>query len=286
MNTHDTVALVTEKLWFEVIVRFSNKSLIFVLMFIMWFDVQSNDSFSGMPMFAADYVVSRGSIPFSNLRLTLTTVVPNSYLFQSTTEIKGAYRLFFNDKITEESLWQYQQQQITPLKYSYRHSGGRKQRFVELTFDWNKQRVSNFVKGRSWKMDIPVGTLDKLVVQLALMQRLAVTKTDKFQFVVADGGKLKTNNYHVVSHEKITTSLGDFDTVKVLRSKNGKAPDTSLWLAPELHYLPIQIKRKKKDATYHMTLQRLQWEKNTQESLPSLLDVDKADDTICLSSEC
>jgi hypothetical protein len=116
-------------------------------------------------------------------------------------------------------------------------------------------RVHNDVADSKWEMDIPVGTLDKLVSQLGMMHALARGQTD-ITFKIADGGKLKEYRFKVVGEETLETPAGTFETVKITRLRDDNKRETYVWCAPALHYLPVRIwQREKDDAEYQSDLE-------------------------------
>jgi len=146
---------------------------------------------------------------------------------------------------------------VRPDKYDYKRSGGSKERTAELRFDWPSMTVSNHVEDSRWKMDIPAGTLDKLVSQLAMMLALRAGETD-ITFNIADGGKLKEYHFRAVGQETLELPAGTFDTVKITKVRNNKKRETYIWCAPALNYLPVRIwQREKDDAEYVSELAEL-----------------------------
>ena len=116
-------------------------------------------------------------------------------------------------------------------------------------------RVQNDVADSKWEMDIPAGTLDKLVSQLGMMYALVRGETD-ITFNIADGGKLKEYRFKVIGKETLELPAGTFETVKVTRLREDKKRETFIWCAPELHFLPVRIwQREKDDADYQSDLE-------------------------------
>ena len=102
-------------------------------------------------------------------------------------------------------------------------------------------------------MDLPEGTLDKFAQQIVLMQELQ-DGVERHFYEVADGGRLKTYGYTDGGEERVEVPLGRFDTVRMLRSKQGKPPRLTLWCAPSLHYLPVRAGRDQDEGSFEMEL--------------------------------
>ena len=168
------------------------------------------------------------------------------FLYRSHTQPTGIAAWFRKDQVQEKSLWTLRDARIQPLRYHSQRTGGKKERFAELTFDWQRGRVENLVEGQPWQMDIPSGTLDKMVVTLALMLDLQQGKRD-VEYAIADGGKLKHYRFKVVGEERLDTEIGPLDTLKLERVRKDNKRYTALWCAPALKYLPVRIKQREKD---------------------------------------
>ena len=169
-----------------------------------------------------------------------------TYEYESSSWNTGLISLFRNKRRQESSLGSIGPDGIRPRVYRYQLTGGRQERHAELIFDWKNKLVENRVDGTRWEMQIPHGTVDKLSVQIAMMQELGEGKTD-FRFPVADGGKLKTYRFKVIGRETIDGQAGRFDTIKVQRLREDNRADTILWCAPSLSYLPVRILRREED---------------------------------------
>lgn len=168
-------------------------------------------------------------------------------VFESNTEPTGLYALIRSETIHERSRLRVDGSTLIPLIYRYQRRGGKRDRFVEVDFDWPQKRVRNTAKGQSWEMPVPRGTLDKFSYLLALMRDLEQGKTS-LQYDIADGGHLKRYDIEILGREIVETPLGALEAVK-LRRKNRKSRMTTLWCATRLHHLPIKIEHREKDGS-------------------------------------
>ena len=83
-------------------------------------------------------------------------------------------------------------------------------------------------------------TQDRLSFLLALS--LIPGRAQSSTFHVVDGKGLSHHKYQVFGRERLRTSAGEFDTVKVARLSEGARQETAeLWLAAELGYLPVRL---------------------------------------------
>jgi hypothetical protein len=197
-----------------------------------------------LPPFKAVYALQKGPLLIGETRRTLTRNDHGGYLFESFTRPRGLAKLFTSGKVIERSEWIYRDGRAVPLEYSYFNSGTKKNRDVQLSFNWKSHTVTNTINGEPWKMPLVDGTQDKLLYQLQIMLELAAGNTD-IRFPVADGGKLKTYVLEWMGVETIRTPLGVFDAVR-LRRVNGRR-QTTIWCAAKLDFLPVRIEHRKDD---------------------------------------
>ncbi len=204
--------------------------------------------------FTAEYRLSRSGIEFGKVEMTLQRLEEDGYRYQAKTIPIGLFALFKKDEITEVSEGHIRGETVIPENYLYNHQRSKKPRRVELSFDWKAGRVTNRTPNSRWTMPIQNGTQDKFSKQLALMMAMA-NNSKQVIFSVADGGRLKRYQFNIIGRESIRTAAGDFDTIKVARSKERNPSQTTLWLAPELGFLPVQVKKKNEDGLFLMKLQ-------------------------------
>lgn len=179
---------------------------------------------------------------------SLSPVRGNVFVYESRTITAGIFALVSDEEVVERSKWRLRDGALQPLGYSYRRSGGEKERNVEVAFDWKNGVAQNTARGHSWRMPVPEGTLDKLSYVLVLRKDLAA-QVSELSYTIADGGLLKTYELRVEAEERIDTALGPMDTVKVRRLRDSDARETLLWCAKSLGYLPVQIEHREKDGT-------------------------------------
>lgn len=206
------------------------------------------------PAFSADYQLSRNGFRVARATISLSYPSPGHYLYQSYTRPTRLISWFRDDQLHESSRGLLSSGTLRPLEYHYALTGSDHERHADLRFDWQKALVQNAVAGHTWEMHIPPDTLDKLVVQLALMMDLDSGATS-LKFPIADGGKLKVYRFQVIGRERLTTPAGQYDTVKIERRRSDNKRVTDLWCAPSLHYLPVKIEqREQADGTRYRSI--------------------------------
>lgn len=201
--------------------------------------------------FSSTYSLSRGFLVFGKTTRTMKRNADNSYTFESTTTAVDALDWILKGHVIETSTWKYQDGTAIPMRYQYDKTGGKKNRNVILTFNWEKNIVTNDINSDPWRMSIEPGTLDKHLYQLLIMEDLRRGKTD-ISYQIADGGKLKDYTFKVIGREMIDTPLGQFNAIKVKRV--GDKRKTIFWCAEELDYFAVQITQIEKDGEKYVAI--------------------------------
>lgn len=204
--------------------------------------------------FDAQFVLSARGMDIGQTRWQLTPAGDGRYVYSSHSEAIGVAKLLRDERIEERSEWRFSRGgAVTPLHYTYTRSGGKRERAVQVRFDWQGGRVHNTLNGDSWSAPVEPGTLDKLVYVLELMRELA-NGAREATYEVADGGKVKTYRLKVVGEERVETVLGPLDTLVVERRRDDDNESTVVWCAPALRYLPVKVEHREDEGTVRLTL--------------------------------
>ena len=208
--------------------------------------------------FSATYHLSRAGIPFGEVRVTLALSDGGEYRYHAHTLPRGPVTLFRDDEITEESTGRILENEVRPDNYRYRHEHTENGRDAALAFDHANGQVVNRIRGTRWRMPVPPGVQDKFSQQLALMQRMLLGAED-LEFPVADGGRLKSYRYERIGNQVIESPAGSLETVALARRKDDHPSQMTVWLAPELGFLPVMVERRASDDRFTMLLQSVTW---------------------------
>jgi len=204
--------------------------------------------------FDARFVLSARGMDIAHTRWQLAPANNGRYVYIAHSEAVGIAKLLRDERIEERSEWRFSRAgAVTPLLYSYARSGGKRERTVQVRFDWQSNRVHNTLNGQSWSAAIAPGTLDKLVYVLELMRNLAQGAREA-TYEVADGGKVKTYRLKVVGEERVDTALGPLDTLVVERHRDDDDESTVVWCAPALRFLPVRVEHREDAGTVRLSL--------------------------------
>lgn len=192
------------------------------------------------PFFEANYTLYSNDTKVGIMQRRFFQREDGNYVFRSESKTTGFIALIKKALIVEESVWNLVDSYFTPLKYTYHHIKGKKERNAEINFNWDKQQITNRVNESTWYMDTQVGIQDKLLYQLTVMADLKSEQIPE-NYAVADGGKIKQYKFERIADEILKTPLGEFNTIKLRMHKSNKKQETFLWCAYNLNFLPIKV---------------------------------------------
>lgn len=196
--------------------------------------------------FTALYTLHGKGMKLGEMERSFSQLQDGRYRFLSESKTTGFISFFRDDHIIEESIWRFDEEGFKPQTYSYDHTGGKKERHVRVVFDYETSSISNQLADNSWEMPLQENVLDKLLYQLVIMSDLTRNESELF-YTIADGGRTKKYKMELLGEEFIDTPLGKIRSIKLQRHKPNSKRSTTLWCAPELHYLPIRVEYREKD---------------------------------------
>lgn len=201
-----------------------------------------------IPSYIAHYALVRGPFTLAESRFTLQREANGTLRYHSTAEPRGLARLLFSgNSISETSVFRLRRGHIRALSYQFVHKEGAKTERSSVQFDWQTETAISYANGRTRRIKVPPGTVDRMVLQLAVMHDLAEGRAT-MSYPLVDDNHLKTYRFAVKGRERVHTQAGSFYTLRVERTHD---PDkqTIFWCAPKLDYLPVKVLQKKKGGT-------------------------------------
>lgn len=218
------------------------------------------------PEFTAHYSVKTNGIKTATAVFTLTRDEQGEYLYQQQSQAVGVASMFTSAKSRQSSRWHYRDKRIEVSEFTSMRKGGDDDDNASLVFNWDTQRVSNIGAGEQWDIAMPEGTLDVLVMQLAMTLDLQRGET-VFEYPVAIRGRIKRFQFEPVAEEKIKLAMGSFDAVKLQRMDDKKDKSWT-WSVPELDYFPVRfLKEKKNGLKVDIVLEKLEFKEVGEEAL-------------------
>jgi len=202
----------------------------------------------------ADYSLARNSLTLGTAHFSLGPDGAGSYLYKSVSHATGLAALFASDVITQKSRFEVVDGQPRPLSYSYTQTGGKHEQTEETRFDWSKMLAHSEWNGHSRNGALKPGVSDVFLIQLLLAVDTSEAKLAQ-QYALLNHGEATSYQPRQLEAQKMKVDGTVVDTT-VLELKDPKKGRTiSLWLAPALHYLPVQIRQSEPGkATFTLTM--------------------------------
>jgi hypothetical protein len=142
--------------------------------------------------------------------------------------------------IRELSTFDVPEDRLRPLSYSFTQEGiGSRTR--RLHFENESAQVVATVNDKVTSLALQGPVLDEQNALLHLRGQVRLGVTD-IRFTVVDRDKLEENRYQVSGNDRIETSRGVFNTVRVERIRSVESKrSTTLWLAPDWGYIVVKL---------------------------------------------
>jgi hypothetical protein len=197
------------------------------------------------PEFTAVYDARINGIPVAEASFSLHKLDNGDYVYQRTLTSVGVASLFGKKVSTATSRWRFSNNWIQVLEYQSSSKDGDADDNLHLIFNWETAEVKNVSTADPWQTKMPAGTLDKLVMQLALLIELRDGRTE-FQYPVAHEGRIKQYRFKQTRKEKIELPMGEYNTLVVERMDDDR-DRTRIWSVPEMNYFPVRFLEQKKN---------------------------------------
>jgi hypothetical protein len=194
--------------------------------------------------FVATYTIAWHGVSAGSSTLELRETAPQSYLYTSTDNANGVFRLAFPHPARQSSRFRIAAGEVEPLAFQAAGAGNE----VMAQFDWKIGQVTGIAKGKLLDLKLQPGTQDPLSVQIALMLKLeAQSAPASFWMLNTD----EIDSFQYVRHGESTldTPLGKLHTILYTSHQPGSSKTTYLWLAPALHYMPARAEQRVKGNT-------------------------------------
>ena len=163
------------------------------------------------------------------------------YSFELITEATGFWKAIIKGSIIERSTFAIENDQLKTYDYHLIDTIRKKSRESDAVFNWNNSIITGYYKGREINIALEDKTLSRIVLQLQIMynQEKQIVSND---YQVLDKDALK--KVSIISEHLFTETsvpFGTFQTIKISHQSEDSERLNSLWLAPELNFIPIKI---------------------------------------------
>ena len=215
-------------------------TLIFVLFFCS----------SGWPMpaeFQAIYNAQLKQVD-GQVMLTLKKEQDNLYSYETITRPSGFWRVIIDGSIWEKSTFSLENGVIRSKTYDLTDTIRSKPRQSSATFDWDNLLLSGHYKNRKFELPLNNYVIDRVALQIAIILS-SQQGNNSSEYYILDRDKLlkvQVNNKEIVN---IRVPFGEFEAIEINHASEQSDSINSLWLAPELGYIPVKIAQKKDGKT-------------------------------------
>jgi hypothetical protein len=189
--------------------------------------------------FRATYVAEWKGVTAAGSTVELKRIDANLYTYSSVNAARGIFRMAFPDAVAQKSTFRVIDNQVVPMLFE---GSDEKERPINLSFDWQKKRVTGVAKERAVDLELPDGTQDAMSLQIASLRNLAAG-TLKGTVWMIDATKLKEYELQLEGNARIETAVGELDTIVYTSRRPGSEKLTRTWVAPALGYLPVKAQR-------------------------------------------
>jgi len=156
---------------------------------------------------------------------------------------------------TSQVRWNAVEQTVKPYHYSYKRASLGKDKDSELSINWSTHTVTNLKNKKNFSFDSTTKMQDSLSYQLQMRQDLIAGKS-KFEYVIANGRKIKKYRFEIVEDEILNTPLGEVKTVKVKRTNASDDTVIHAWFAKDFQYLLVQLQQEENGSAYTIYLSK------------------------------
>ena len=124
---------------------------------------------------------------------------------------------------------------------------------MSINFNPNTKTISTKKDDKARSFAWKAGVLDELNAELQLREDLK-TSGLKPSYAIADAKEIEARRFVKQGSEKVKTSYGTFDTIKVVMYHDQPNRDTIFWLAPKLDYAPVKVSHQDGKTSYGLLL--------------------------------
>lgn len=173
--------------------------------------------------------------------VTLLDAERGIYEFRSVSRVRGLYRLFVPRPAEELSVFVLENGRARPLTYSLRDGTRRDRNSFNVEFDWERDHAVITAGETRLEPQLLPGMLDRGSLQVALMLLAEDFTAEQVTLLDQDGPEI--HELRTDGEETLDTAAGRVLTRKLIQQRLGSSRRTLVWLATELHGLPVRIER-------------------------------------------
>jgi len=191
-----------------------------------------------VPAFSATY-----SVRYGILRGTMTLELEaqdGGYIYRTALRPRGFVSWFRRGEIRETTSLVPGDGLLRPLHYESNDTIAKPARLARYEFGHADGHVTGEYKQRDVDVPMQADGQNRISAQVAIMHALQ-SGIELTEVPVFDRGRWRTFRFETIADQLAKTPAGDFETVEVRYSSEGKNKSWSLHCATALSYLPVMI---------------------------------------------
>ena len=204
--------------------------------------------------YSADYDMERKGIGSAKATFSLDKNADGSMVYQSVLHPTGIAALLLGD-VTQTSTFKLVGGRPQSTSYQYTEKGKHANQET-IQFDWSKKKASSAEDGKTRNADLSADSVDVQLVQLLLASDAAAGKVPA-SYQIVDHGEATTYDTKALADAKLRLQSGNYQSKVYLLTdvtNTDKHRTITVWMAPSLHFLPVQIQQVDKKNTITLTL--------------------------------
>ena len=190
--------------------------------------------------FEADYKVR-----FKGLRGTMTQSLEKTnddYIARSELKPRGLASILAGGAIQESTVFTIGDARVVSNTYTMTDTISKKDKFASLDFDWVGGRATGRTEKGPVAHDIDSSTYDRASIQYALMLDL-LNERSSTAYTMLDRHRRKSLTITDLGERVIEVPFGRYSVRVISHQAEGSSRMTTLYCAPVLGYLPVQIEQ-------------------------------------------
>lgn len=193
--------------------------------------------------FIAHYQVFAKGLQVGKGQISLRYDDNGHYFMRSEVKPSGLAALILPGPLSEEARGHLGPNGPQPRHYLQQQRGNKK-RTIELDFDWSTGQVLALYKTKQYQLALPPRAVDPLSLHLLAMWDLQRGHHPS-EYILVTKNQVKAYQVEQRVEDIVETPLGNLASLRVSRRRSGSSRATTVWFAPSLDYLPIQIAQHK-----------------------------------------
>jgi len=175
------------------------------------------------------------------LSMTLKKEDGGLYSYELTTKPGGFWRIIIDGSIWQKSTFILEGNDVLRSQtYELIDTIRSKPRKSRANFDWEDSLITGHYKDRAIKLPFTGNIIDKVSLQIAIIMDIR-RGIDQSEYYILDKDKIQVVQVNRNSSAMINVPFGKFEAIEINRSSPDSNRTNTLWLAPELDYIPVKI---------------------------------------------